>query len=253
MERKVLITEDKKKIEIEKTIDNIFLFLQKKNYDENLGLLDGLSSVILFLAYLYNYSKDDNVLEDLYDKINFLFLHLDKIKIPTVCGGYAGICWLLRYLYREKIVVSDDGIDDTLENLDMYIRNLFYKYYINDTDYLHGGLGIASYFLFSGTNCGRDICKAYLDKLDETKIIQDDGSCMWTTRVNINGRTETVVNLSLSHGMASIIIFLAKYYEKTTDFKAMNLLQQTIEFYKRNTNPQSFYSVDPNYKTLYMT
>ena len=70
---------------------------------------------------------------------------------------------------------------------------------------------------------------------------------MWTTQVYNGGENEAVANLSLSHGMASIIIFLAYYHSKTNNPKAKRLLQQAIEFYKRNTNPNNFYSMYSNW------
>ncbi len=246
MKRKTLIEEDKKKIEISNKIDEIYLIMKENVHCNNWGVLDGFSSTILFLSRLYIYSKDDKILDDLYNRINLLISYLDKIKLPTICGGYAGICWLFRYLYKEKLVESNN-INEVLDGLEKYITKTFYNYYINDTDFLHGGLGIAFYFLLSDTNYSENLCKVYLDRLDKNKQNQKDGSCMWTTQVYNGGENEAVANLSLSHGMASIIIFLAYYHSKTNNHKAKRLLQQAIEFYKRNTNPNNFYSMYSNW------
>lgn len=182
----------------------------------------------------------------MHSKIELLTANIDQVRLPTLCDGYAGICWLFRNLHKEGFIDSDD-IDETIEDIDRYIYNMFCKYYIHDIDYLHGGAGIAMYFLLSETKYGLSACNLYLDKLDETKITIENGSYMWKTEVDINGENEIVVNLGLSHGMASIVIFLAEYYERTKDSKAKRLLQQSIKYYINNTNPESFYSVYSNW------
>lgn len=123
-----------RKIEISNKIDEIYLIMKENVHCNNWGVLDGFSSTILFLSRLYIYSKDDKILDDLYNRINLLISYLDKIKLPTICGGYAGICWLFRYLYKEKLVESNN-INEVLDGLEKYITKTFYNYYINDTDF----------------------------------------------------------------------------------------------------------------------
>lgn len=242
MKRKLLVTDEIKQKEIEKTLYDIYLILRNNSNFYSWGVLNGFSGVLLFLVCLYKFFQKNEILNDIYSTVAILSNNLYKIKTPTICDGFSGICWLLRYIHEEGIVESDD-INETLEEIDSYIIKLFHEQYINDIDFLHGGLGIAYYLLLSETESGLNACEKYLDKLDESKIIQIDGSFMWTTQVENNGQLTTVANFSLSHGMASLIIFLSKYYERTNAQKAKLLLLKTIEFYKNNTNPDTYYSV----------
>ena len=102
---------------------------------------------------------------------------MDKIKLPTICGGYAGICWLFRYLYKEKLVESNN-INEVLDGLEKYITKTFYNYYINDTDFLHGGLGIAFYFLLSDTIIAKTFVKCiWIDLIKTNKIKKMEVVC----------------------------------------------------------------------------
>lgn len=251
MGRNILIIEDKKRTEIECSINRIYQFLKNQDNYDSWGVLNGLSGVILFFAKVYEFYKKDEILNDLYNKIGVLLSHIDKKEGPTLCSGLSGICWLLRYLDSKKLVDCDD-IDDILNNIDVYIYHLYVNYFINDLDYLHGGLGIAYYFLLSDNKASKDASKMFLNKLIETKVELDDGSCLWKTQLEDVRKSKcvTVVNFSLSHGMAAIIVFLAKYYETTKDKEAEKLIRQTVKYYVNNVNPPDYYSVFSNWIDL---
>lgn len=208
-----LISKEKTLIEVEKSINNIYIYLrEQKNYD-SYGVLYGLSSVILFFAEMYRHYRKAEILNDLNEKIEILLSHINEEIGPTLCSGQAGICWLLRYLDSNEIIDCDD-IDDILNDIDKYVYYLFVHSFINDVDYLHGGLGIAYYYLLANNKHSASVGKIFLNKLIETKINFDDGSCAWKTQVKDSRKDKyvTVANFSLSHGMAAIIVFLAKIF-----------------------------------------
>lgn len=243
-----LISKDITSIEVEYSIRRIYIYLrEQKNYD-GYGVLNGLSSVILFFAEMYRFYGKEEILDDLNDKIEILLSHINAEMGPTLCSGQAGICWLLRYLVSKEIIDCDD-IDEILNEIDNYVYYLFLHSFIDDVDYLHGGLGIAYYYLLANNKHSASVGKMFLNKLIETKIDFDDGSCAWTTQVKDSrkDRYVTVANFSLSHGMAAVIVFLAKYYELTSDIEAARLIKQTFLFFQNNVNPDNFSSVYSNW------
>ena len=243
-----LIFKEDKIIEVENSIDKIYRFLRdQKDYD-GYGVLNGLSSVILFFAEMYRFYRTEEILNDLNDKIEILLSHINAEMGPTLCSGQSGICWLLRYLDSKGIIDCDD-IDDILNDIDKYVYYLFVHSFINDVDYLHGGLGIAYYYLLANNKHSASVGKMFLNKLIETKINFDDGSCAWKTQVKDSRKDKyvTVANFSLSHGMAAIIVFLAKYFELTKDIEASHLIRQTFLFFTNNVNPDNYYSVYSNW------
>lgn len=243
-----LISKEKTLIEVENSINKIYIYLrEQKNYD-SYGVLYGLSSVILFFAEMYRHYRKAEILNDLNEKIEILLSHINEEIGPTLCSGQAGICWLLRYLDSNEIIDCDD-IDDILNDIDKYVYYLFVHSFINDVDYLHGGLGIAYYYLLANNKHSASVGKIFLNKLIETKINFDDGSCAWKTQVKDSRKDKyvTVANFSLSHGMAAIIVFLAKYFELTKDIEASHLIRQTFSFFTNNVNPDNYYSVFSNW------
>lgn len=248
MKRNTLIYTEKTLFEVENAINKIYRFLREQNSYNSYGVLNGLSSVILFFAEMYRFYRKEEILNDLNNKIEILLSNISPEIGPTLCSGQAGICWLLRYLDSKEIIDCDD-IDNILNDIDKYIYYLFVHSFINDVDYLHGGLGIAYYYLLANNKHSSSVGKMFLNKLIETKINFDDGSCAWKTQVKDSRKDKyvTVANFSLSHGMAAIIVFLAKYFELTKDIEALNLIKQTFLFFRNNVNPDNYYSVYSNW------
>lgn len=238
-------------IEVESSIHRIYKYLRKQKSYDGYGVLNGLSSVILFFAEMYRFYGKEEILDDINDKIEILLSHINADIGPTLCSGQAGICWLLRYLASKEIIDCDD-IDDKLNEIDKYVYYLFFHGFINDVDYLHGGLGIAYYYLLANNKYSAKIGKMFLNKLIETKINFDDGSCAWKSQVKDSRKDKyvTVANFSLSHGIAAIIVFLAKYYQLTKDIEAARLIRETFLFFQNNINPDNYSSVYSNWIDL---
>lgn len=227
---------------IDERLSAIFDSLKQSRPEKCYGVLDGLSGSVLFFALYYKYSGRDDVFEALNDSLDILFEQLPAVTNPTLCMGSSGICWLLRMLQKENLLDADD-IDDALSEVDAYIDRLFDLLFCNDIDYLHGGMGISFYYLFCRPESSRSHIDLFFEKLLSKKQDREDGGCMWITRENDGKQDLDVINLGLSHGMASTIVFLSKYYELTHNPKAKETLYQAIRFYKSNENPPEFKSM----------
>ncbi|SKC34913.1 Lanthionine synthetase C-like protein [Bacteroidales bacterium WCE2008] len=239
-----LISEKKDRSIIDMELTKIYSYLRDRNDYDTWGVLNGLSGVILYFAEMYKCYHDEEILNALNEKTEILLEHIQDEKIPTFCSGLAGICWTLRYLNTNKLIECDD-IDEVLANIDAYIKLLYENYFINNIDFLHGGVGIAYYFLLSDPKYGPKSGRLMLEKLLDTRIENEDGSCMWISPISDSAldKDTKVANLSLSHGMASILAFLAKYYEVTNDPNAEQLIKKIYRYYIKTKNPSDYYSV----------
>lgn len=227
-------------------INDIYNVVKKYKSSTAWGVLDGFSGIILFLAVYYKFTHDDKVLNVLYEKIEILNAHIQDVKIPTLCGGYSGICWLYRYLEKEQLIESED-INDSLDDLEKYICSFYSTYLKNDCDFLHGGLGIAIYFSLVESKYCSFIMDSFLQQLDAKKIVKEPGQCAWETKLLTKGNWKDVINFSLSHGMAPIFCFLSNVYNRTRNVLAKQLLQQLFKYYKENINREDFSSMYPSW------
>lgn len=230
-------------MKVEAKLHSIFETLRQSQDVVPLGTLGGYSGIILFLYYYYLHTKQDEHKLILNHKIEFILSELPKIKLATFCNGLAGLCWLIRFLHKECIINSSN-INDALSEVDGYIfQHMKYEFNRQNIDFLHGGLGMAYYFLLSN-NLYRDIAiTETIEALERDKICNSDGSVKWLSETYVNFENQGFVcNLSLSHGMASIVAYLTKVVEITGDKRAREMLYKSTLFFKNNTNPPDYAS-----------
>lgn len=228
-------------------LKRIYHFIDKNSSYTPYGLLGGYCGSLLFLYYYYNYTKKEDSLQLLYNKIELLFSKMPEIPSASFCNGYAGIGWLLRFLHKENIITCSD-INDVLSEIDFIVYN-HYLYNIQNHDFLHGGLGMAYYLVNCDTPYKTKVMESYIESLNHSKIVNSDNSCMWISDTYVNyEKIGQVYNLSLSHGMAGIISFLLRCVQYD-NFKAKSLLKQVVLFYMNNTNPPTYFSTFPKWIT----
>jgi len=205
---------EKKLKEIDKTIKS------KHKEETQIGVLAGLSGISLFEFYYSKYLDIDDhadigveMLTDCIDKIN------EGYSYPTFCTGIAGAGWVLDHLEQEEFMDADN--DDLLPELDQYIHTFMVTDMKNGNyDFLHGAIGYAFYFLNRYRNTKSDELKQkYVGFLDEfLGLLEDlsedagDGKIRWESELSIETK-ERGYNLSLSHGMSSIVGILTKLHE----------------------------------------
>ena len=178
--------------------------------NKNASLMSGNSGMLLFLYYYKNYVGDssdvkycEQTIETIFDSIN------NGYSYPTFAGGLSGICWTFQHLINKGFLNKD--LIEPLLGLDQFITSN-HEYEFKDKehyDYLHGGLGYHLPMINSYLRSGSITYTLHF--LDRIALQTEDGIA-WTSNLKSNNN-EKVINLSLSHGLASIIQILGKMHE----------------------------------------
>ncbi len=176
------------------------------------GLLSGTCGISLFLN---EYSKvcgkekylllaESHVESALDDVFN------DPMPQGSFCNGISGALYLLSYFERQNVFKYNISCD-----VDEYLYS-YLKFEIdnNHYDFLHGALGIAYCFLT------RTHHNSYTNKvISETLLFLQSNLILDETKrtskwISKNTKNEDEYNISLSHGMSSIVVFLLKMYQQ---------------------------------------
>lgn len=233
--------------EIAKIFQNENIDIEKKP-----DLMGGKTGIAIFCFYYarlvdkqepYDYAIEllSSVVEDINAGFNY----------HTFAGGFAGIGTVLEILVREDLI--DIDTDELLNEVDTYLYNLMIEELKNKNyDFLHGAVGIGMYFLNRLTNKNsRQYLVQFVDKLEDIADIDDEG-IRWLSVLNREKNTQGY-NLSLSHGISSIIVLLSKIYsEGIAKEKVLGLLSgavkyllnQQLDISKFNSNFPSWVSKD---------
>lgn len=227
------ITKNNKQIESKLTEISDVLYNYQFNSD-NIGLMGGKTGVALFFYYYYKYTNNTKFL----DKANEL-IHADFDSINsgfaygTHAGGISGILFTLSLLKEEKFIDFEE--DEILAPFDSFlIKNTQNDFAANNYDYLHGALGYGINFL-KGSN-HTDTLNYIFEELNKSAEDFNERGYAW---ISSNSFTkQTGYNLSLSHGISSIIYFLSNLYLKSDDKeKTYNLLSKAITYLESNIQP----------------
>lgn len=193
------------------------------------GLYNGEFGILLFLHYYSRYSKDPEVtaLTDAYTE-KLLEQLGTAIRLHTFCGGLSGILYLFAFLQEKGFV--DIDVCETESILENYLvremkKDISKQYY----DFMHGALGVGFYFLKKGTNL--QAVKELIDFLHRTS---DKGfgleSLKWKSVLNMEGQ-RLGYNISLSHGISSIVLFLARAFRYNVEQdKLVRLLEGAVNY-----------------------
>jgi lantibiotic modifying enzyme len=244
---------------LEKKLKEIDQIIKSKYKEETqIGVLAGLAGISLFEFYYSKYLDIDDhadigveMLTDCIDKIN------EGYSYPTFCTGIAGAGWVLDHLEQEEFMDADN--DDLLPELDQYIHTFMVTDMKNGNyDFLHGAIGYAFYFLNRYRNTkSSELKQKYIDNLNEFLDLLEglsedagDGKIRWESELSIETK-ERGYNLSLSHGMSSIVGILTKLHEND-DFKAKSepMLKGAIHYILGfKTTQEDPFSIFPSWVT----
>ncbi len=172
----------------------------------NYSLLGGDLGDIIFL---YHYSRIDSCYESIADGLLEKMLQSLSLqpRIVTYCSGLAGLGVGLLSLQHDGFIdgveTALDAIDPTIaKSLDLFISN-------NNIDFLHGLIGIG-FYLLERSNSSKEYSVSNLSKivdfLEKSKIT-DGAIVKW--RYNAK-KLSKPYNISLSHGVSSIVVFLCR-------------------------------------------
>lgn len=189
---------------------------------ENLGLLDGACGILLFL-HRYSKHTSNSIFSQLHDDyLNLCLEHLSQgFFYPAFCSGLSGVLYLLQHEYKD--IVNITSVEDTYDN---YLSSCLMKYLAEDNwDPLHGALGIAYYSL--SRNNMSNLHQSLVQFFDKHSKVEKDGGRKIESIINPeNGQRG--FNISLSHGMSSIIVYLSLLYSKYKQGKVRLLLSEFI-------------------------
>lgn len=177
------------------------------------GLLSGASGISLFLNeyskvcgkgkyLLLAESYVESALDDIFN---------DPMPQGSFCNGISGVLYLLSYFEKHGTFKCDISCD-----VDDYLYS-YLKFEIdnNHYDFLHGALGIAFCFLtrFHHNSLTNRVISETLLFL-QSSLVSDKtkGTSKWISK---SIKNEDEYNISLSHGMSSIVVFLLKMYQQT--------------------------------------
>lgn len=241
---------------LEKQLSEISLILRDEyKNDSEIGIFSGISGISLFQFYYSKYSGIDNysdygveVITESINRIN------EGYNYPPYCGGIAGAGWVVDHLSEEGFVEID--ADGLLSDLDMYLYNTMITDITNNNyDFLHGAIGYGYYFLKRLKNTkSKKLKSRYINFLSELLkhlqhlSIKDENGIKWLSVVDQTTGAQGY-NLSLSHGMSSIINFLSRLH-KYPEFKqtVSPLLKGAISFVLNYENKEEdFLSLFPSW------
>ena len=193
------------------------------------GLLGGNLGEIIFL---YQYSSLCSNYEILADKmIEKLFESLRNNKyMYTYCNGLAGLGVGLKFLEQQQKLQYVNNVMPELDRSIVYC--LAWDLQNHNQDFLHGYTGAGFYFLMRYQDnpmvAKRQLLKI-INALMGSAIWSVDGCVRW---VSITNRSNS--NISLSHGMSSINLFLSKVIElnifPTLNERLLQLLKAAVQY-----------------------
>ena len=201
-------------------LEKISLLLNRNYKDEtSLGILAGVSGMAVFQFYYSKYLNKDQYSDIGAEMITYCIEKInDGYSYPTFCNGIAGLGWGIQHLEANDFI--DVECDELLPQFDVYLYNQM----INDLgkgnyDFLHGALGYGFYFLSryehtSNPNL-KNIYQSYLSELvaELEKLSISDGLALkWYSPLDFE-RGNKSFNLSLSHGISSILNFTTRLYK----------------------------------------
>ena len=173
------------------------------------GLFAGTSGIALFCFLYY---KEFGI-QAFWDKglslLNQGISIAGESSVTSICDGLSGLAWTCRFLFENGILNNDDV--GFLDDADDYLYKIMISGMArNNIDFFHGSVSIAAYFAYR-TDIKNETekyiidCLAMLQKL----CVKDEQGCRWFFH-NENFPDMMTTNLSLSHGMSSIVILLSK-------------------------------------------
>lgn len=216
-----------------------------------IGLLNGASGVGLFYYYyswLLNTTYKDKCFHISEKSINIIN---SGARLTSFCSGIAGFGWFIEFLHTNNLFVDKDI--KFLKHFDDYLfRKMVMDFSNGNYDYLHGGLGYCLYFLKRLNNENNLLIENYLKTaiqyLDRSYVHNSNGGIKWESILDYK-KGLMGFNISLSHGISSIVVILLKIYKADIESsKCKSLIYGAIEYIlTQELSGDDYISVFPSY------
>lgn len=232
-------------IKVESKLDEIYHCLNKSNLHIGYDLYNGACGTALFNFYYARYKSDQEAYNTGFSLVSTILDNVNGDNIDfTFSNGLAGIGWTIEHLAKNDFF--DFNSDELLSELD----NFLYPLMINQIrsgnyDFMRGGIGIGLYFLNrrASVNISQYIHN-FVDALDEVSEKSING-IKWIS-VLYQETGEKGYNISLSHGIASIIEILSRTYKYNINrIKSKYLLEGAIKYLLNQKLENGFNSIYP--------
>lgn len=229
-----------------KTAEIVDIVANEK-FDSKIGLLSGTAGSLFLLCYYNEYTKGSAYMDVVERRIMEAFDIINDTQFSnlTYSNGLTGFLWALKNLSAHEYL--DIDLSDVAEAATPLLGDfMMAKMDAGEYDFLHGALGVANYFLDVNDPTAIKLIKDFNTKLLASGIRSEKDTLSFLSTVMINGAGVPVINLSLSHGMASIIYYLQRCLENKNiaSEELKRSLQQVIAFYRKNQNDPT---VEPSY------
>lgn len=206
----------------------------KIEYNTNNALLTGNAGL-----YLYELLTN-RISEDGLSKAEMILG--SKFTNHTFCNGKAGVNWLFTYLYKNFGFIDLDTLD-AIRNDDEYLK----KISINNLehgnyDFLHGALGVSYYLLYDTSTIDLEYHKKIIAILKSQ--FERDKNFLYRDSSDKNPELRKI-SLGLSHGLPSIIRYLAECVkhsiEKKTSIELCRKLIHLLKTYQNQDVSSGYY------------
>ena len=220
-------------MKIIQVINNIHMELMTSELSNNIGLHGGTSGVALFIAY---YDRIIHKKNDVNQRVVDIMKHniecIDSGNlVHTICNGISGFGWLCEHL-KQIGMLKRENIE-FLNDIDPFLhRMMMTDLKQGNYDFLHGALGVGTYFL---SRIDKKGVSKYLEELltwfEKTGISCDNGATKWMSVLKKETGEEEGYNISLSHGISSIAAFLIQLHKLNIEAERVRvLLNRTITY-----------------------
>ncbi len=212
---------------IENKINEIEIEISKSDPLKDIGFFSGEIGIAIFYNQMYEYYKKEEFREKPRERlVNTFDLINEGYKSTTICSGISSVLIGIKQTNSESLV---DSL--TIEVLNKkVIESVKIMIERRNFDFLHGSTGIIwTLLLFDKIDI--DVVSYYVDSIYKVlKKVSKHRYSIVQTR-NEEGKLVNFINLSLSHGLSSIIITLAKIASKNISVaKAKYILTKLCNF-----------------------
>lgn len=215
------------------SLNSANISLRSVDYQLDNSLFSGSSGVFLFEILAKEQCAELNEkAEKILSAVNHIF---------TLCNGKTGINWLFTY-FNKKLNIIDDHLLDLVREDDHLLKKISINSLISKNyDFMHGALGVAYYLLYDDAIIDVNYQSTIIGLLEEQ--YKNEGTFLYNSGLDPN-KHERKVSLGLSHGLPSIIRYLAECYKKGIEKeRSLQLIRRLV------LDLLSYQNIDKKYGT----